>query len=224
MTTKKRPRLMFVFAHPDDDVFGPAGSLIKMARDYDIYFVCATRGEQGQNVLKGKHPSIEHIRESEARASSRVIGAKDIHFLGFKDGALSNNLYHQISDEIERLILKYQPEVLMTWEPQGVTGHVDHIVMSLVCHYIFYRSSCIKRLMLYCLSEYQTVQFLENYFIYRPPGYKRRDIDLVYDISDVWDKKIEAIECHKSQIGDMHKILSRPKVRMMEDCFIVKIK
>lgn len=80
----KKPRMIFTFAHPDDDAFGPAGSLIKFAKDYDIYFLCATKGESGTNHSDQKDTQIETLREQEVRASARVIGAKDIHFLGFE--------------------------------------------------------------------------------------------------------------------------------------------
>lgn len=224
MTKSPRPTLLFVFAHPDDDAFGPSGSLIKLAQEYDIHFLCATKGEVGKNHGENTGQDIAEVRAREVRESAQVIGAKDVYFLGFRDGDLCNNSYHALAEKVQHYVDILKPEVLLTWEPMGVSGHIDHIVVSMVCHYVFYRNECIKTLMLYCLSEYQTNQFLENYFIYRPPGYARHDIDVVYDISDVWDQKIQAMQCHKSQIKDMEKILKRPKVRLMEDCYLIKRK
>lgn len=221
MATKEKPRLLFTFAHPDDDAFGPAGSLIKFARDYDIYFLCATKGESGTNHSEEKERPIQTLREKEVVASSQVIGAKGIHFLGFTDGDLSNNLYHQLAERIQHYVDLYQPEVLLTWEPRGVSGHIDHIVVSMVTHYVFERSPSVKSLYLYCKSESQTRGFLPGYFIYRPPGYPQDEIDLVVDVSDVWEQKKRAMECHKTQVDDMRKILARPPVMMMEDCYMI---
>ncbi|MFO0703420.1 MAG: PIG-L deacetylase family protein [Patescibacteria group bacterium] len=221
MTTQPKPNLLFVFAHPDDDAFGPSGTLIKMSKDFDIHFLCVTRGESGENHGKDKETPIAKIREKEVRASSKIIGAKSINFLDFRDGELCNNNYHDIARHIQKHIDLLQPEILMSWEPKGVTGHIDHIVVSMVTHYVFYKNPKIKKLMLYCLSSYQTKHFLDDYFIYRPQGYSPKDIDLVVDISNVWNQKIAAIKCHTSQIRDFQKIMNRPKIRLMEDCFVV---
>ncbi len=216
-----KPNLLFVFAHPDDDAFGPSGTLIMMSKDYDVHFLCVTKGQSGENHGNEKGKSLAEIREDEVRASSRIIGAKSIEFLDFVDGELCNNTYHEISSAIQKRVDLLQPYILMTWEPRGVTGHIDHIVVSMACHFVYQRSPIINKLMLYCLNKYQTSHFLEGYFIYRPPGYDPKDIDLVVDVSSAWDQKIEAIKCHKSQIKDFQKIMNRPKIRLMEDCFIV---
>ena len=216
-----KPCLLFVFAHPDDDAFGPSGTLIKMSKEYDVHFLCVTRGQNGENHSSETNLSLGEIREQEVRASAKIIGAKSISFLNFTDGELCNNLYGEIAKGIQHHVNTLQPSILMTWEPKGVTGHIDHIVVSLVCHFVFYKNPKVEKLMLYCLSQYQTQQFLNEYFIYRPPGYKPSEIDLVVDISEVWDQKIESIKCHKTQIKDFKKILNRPKIRLMEDCFII---
>lgn len=219
MSPKQKPTLLFVFAHPDDDAFGPSGSLIKLSREYDVYFLCATKGESGQNHAQKSSAPLSEIRAEEVLESARIIGAKDVFFLGFIDGNLCNNNYHQLADTVQTYIDRLRPEVLLTWEPRGVSGHIDHMVVSSVCHYVFYRSPSIRKLMLYCLSEYQTSQFLEGYFVYRPPGYKQEEIDVVYDTSDVWEQKVKAMKCHNSQIKDFERIMKRPKVRLMEDCY-----
>jgi N-acetylglucosamine malate deacetylase 2 len=217
----KSKNLLFVFAHPDDEAFGPCGTLIKMSDQYDIHLLSVTRGQSGENNSDDRQSDLKQIREKELCASAKVVGAKSTSFLDFTDGELCNKNYHDIARDIQLHIDRLNPEIIMTWEPRGVTGHIDHIVVSMVCHYLFYANKKIKRLMLYCLSAHQSANFLDGYFIYRPQGYKPSEIDMVVDVSGVWDKKIEAIKCHKSQIKDLKKILDRPKVRLMEDCFLV---
>jgi LmbE family N-acetylglucosaminyl deacetylase len=216
-----RPGLLFVFAHPDDDAFGPAGSLILLKEKYDIYFLCATRGEAGTNHSKKQDAQIQDLREQEAIASSQVIGAKDIHFLDFLDGSLCNNTYHSLTKAIQGYVERYKPEVLMTFEPRGVSGHLDHIAVSLATHYVFKHTPEIKKLMLYCNSRRQTDTLLKQYFIYVPHGYEAHEIDEVYDISSVWERKVEAIRCHKTQLKDAKNLLSHPRVMFMEDHFLI---
>lgn len=223
-TDNRRQTLLFIFAHPDDDAFGPSGSLAKLSQTYDVYFLCATKGEGGENHSPDKLTKLTSLRMAEVTASCAVVGGKGIHFLGFIDGDLSNNLYHKIADAVQVYVDKYQPSVLMSWEPRGITGHIDHIVMSMVTHFVYHRSPCVQKLMLFCKSESQTRGFMEKYFIYRPPGYPRDEIDEVIEVSDVWETKIKAMQCHKTQIKDMEKVLKRPPVMLMEECFLTEVK
>lgn len=223
-TDNSRPRLLFIFAHPDDDAFGPSGSLAKLAKTHDVYFLCATKGEGGENDLHNKTTPLASLRSAEVIASCKAVGGKGVHFLGFIDGTLCNGLYHQIADAVQTYVDLYQPTILMSWEPRGITGHIDHIVMSMVTHFVYHRSPCVKKLMLFCKSESQTRDFMNDYFIYRPPGYPRADIDEVIEVSGEWETKIKAMQCHKTQIGDMQKVLKRPPVMLMEECFLTEEK
>ena len=54
ITSMKRPSLVAIFAHPDDEAFGPAGTLKIYSKTHDIHLICATRGEAGENHLDEK--------------------------------------------------------------------------------------------------------------------------------------------------------------------------
>lgn len=60
------------------------------------------------------------------------MGVKKVHFLDFLDGTLSNNLYHKLADKIEGHLKKLKPHTVITFEPLGVSGHIDHITVSMV--------------------------------------------------------------------------------------------
>jgi len=87
----KRPSLVAIFAHPDDEAFGPAGTIAKYAQDHEIYLICATRGEAGENFLDDTTRSIGEIREQELRASAKLLGVKQVFLLDYEDGSLCNN-------------------------------------------------------------------------------------------------------------------------------------
>ena len=77
-----------IFAHPDDEAFGPAGTIHKLTREYDVYILCATKAEIGETSLENKKP-LHEVRADELRASAKVLGVKKVYFLGFIDGTLS---------------------------------------------------------------------------------------------------------------------------------------
>ena len=211
-----------IFAHPDDEAFGPAGTLALLAKEHDVYLLCATRGEAGQNNSQEKK-HITDIREEELRKSAAILGIKEVYFLGFEDGMLSNHLYHQLANAISAHLDKLHPETVITFEPRGVSGHLDHIAVTMVTTYLFYKTSYTKTLMYYCISE-ERRQKVRDYYIYFPPGYKSSEIDKTYDISLTWDTKVAAMRAHASQKNDVETIYEEIKDLPKKEHFIVLTK
>jgi LmbE family N-acetylglucosaminyl deacetylase len=207
--------LLAIFAHPDDEAFGPSGSLAKFAQEREVYLVCVTNGDAGQNATS-LTVELGEIRKKELLQSAEILGIKQVIFLGYKDGSLSNNLYHEVAAKIEQLVEELQPEALLTFDHQGISGHLDHIFVSLVSTFIYRKSSLVKKLYLYGEREESLQKMRDSYFIYVPAGFKQSEIDLAVDISAVWPQKVAAIKAHESQKNDGEEILknadSSPKV------------
>ena len=219
-----RKTVVGIFAHPDDEAFGPGGTLAKLAKDNDVYLLCATKGEVGQiqnPEFRIKNQNLSKIREEELRNAAKILGVKKVYFLGFKDGTLSNNLYHELSAKIKRHLMKLKPQTLITFEPQGVSGHIDHIAVSMATSFVFWKLPFVKNLWQAC-RLYSKERFeKQDYFIYFPKGYNRREIDKIVDTTKFWDKKIKAMMCHKSQLGDIKRILKFVEKMPKEEYFLV---
>ncbi len=204
----KKKVIAVIVAHPDDEAFGPSGTIAKYVREgHDVYILCVTKGEEGDQHKKEDLREIHHIREEELRSSAKVLGAKDVIFLGFRDGSLSNNLYHQLADKITEVLKQIRADMIITFEFRGVSGHIDHIAVSMVSSYVFEHLDSIKTIYYYCSTKKaRGLQYKyrpEGYFIYFPPGYDPEDVDKIIDIADVWDTKMKAMNCHKSQLKDV---------------------
>ncbi len=192
--------LVAIFAHPDDEAFGPSGTLATFAKERDVYLICVTDGDAGQNALESV-TNLGETRRGELTQSAKIIGVKEVEFLGYKDGSLSNNLYHEVAEKIEKLLQKYQPDTLLTFNQLGISGHIDHIFVSLVTTFVYRKTKFVKKLLYY--SELETVLGeMKDYFIYMPPGIEINEADLVVDVSSVWETKLSAINCHQSQKQD----------------------
>ncbi len=216
-----RKSVVCILAHPDDEAFGPGGTIAKLSKENDVYLLCATKGEAG---LEGKVKDIANIREKELMKSANILGVKKVYFLGFEDGTLCNNLYHKLASAIKEKLDFLKPQILITFEPRGVSGHIDHMTVSMVTTYVFQKSAYIKKLCYYCLPDWLIKKMRERmseYFIYFPPGYKKSDIDIVIDTSSVWEKKVEAMKKHQSQIRDVNRILNFQKQLPKKEYFIV---
>src|SRR5262245_58145598 len=100
-----------IFAHPDDEAFGPAGTIAHFAKDRPVYLICVTDGAAGMNSSDKTH-ELSQIRRDELINSARVLGVKDIFFFDYKDGTLSNNLYHELAEKLQNKLEELQPEIV----------------------------------------------------------------------------------------------------------------
>lgn len=215
-------RVVGIFAHPDDEALGPSGTLAILAKDHEVYLICVTSGE-----ASGKTPEekllIGEIRRKELQESAKIIGVKDIFFLGYEDGELCNNIYHQLAEDIGKKIEELRPELLLTFEIRGVSGHIDHITVSLVTTFVFKKFSFIKKLMYYVITKKES-QRMDTYFIFFPEGYERDEVDEIVDISSVWEKKVRAMHAHQSQMNDVERVLRNKADLPLEEYFLVRTK
>lgn len=216
-----------VFAHPDDEAFGPAGTLVLLSQKYKVILLCATKGEKGEDNIKDKNLGnkiIGEIREEELRRSARILGINDVFFLGFVDGTLSNNIYHKLVDKISLYVNKYKPTILLTYEHRGVSGHIDHVVVSFATSFVFEKYSFVKKIMYHCISTKHR-SLIDKYFIYFPPGYLKKEVDEIIDVTSVFRLKKKAIYAHKSQLQDIGKHISPIVDRLgKEEWFITRSK
>jgi len=172
-------------------------------------------GNRKKEIALGKQ------RKKELLASAKMLGIKDVFFLGYQDGSLSHNVYHKISEKILKIVRKLKPEILITFEPRGVSGHIDHVVMSMITSFIFPEVKSAKKLMKYCLPVKNSLIMGKDYFIHFPRGYTDDEIDEIVDTSIVWDQKVAAMHQHVSQMHDVERILKRNKDLPRQENFLV---
>lgn len=203
--------LVAVFAHPDDEAFGPAGSLCHFAKTHDVYLLCVTNGNLA-------------VRRGELLKSAKILGVKKVAFLNFSDGGLCNNNYHQLAEAIEKKLRQYRPETVMTFEPRGISGHLDHVAVSLVTTFVVKKLKFVKRRLYFCELKSTMKLMMKNfggYFIYVPPGYSRGEIDLVIDTEAYWPQRLKAMAAHRSQRGDSNRIVKTLSRLPKKEHFII---
>lgn len=211
-----------IFAHPDDESFGPGGTLAKLAKTNDVYIICVTGGGAGQNSRSRTTRDLSKIRQEELKNAGKILGIKKRYCLKFEDGTLNNNLYHTVASKIEKKLKQLKPDMLITFEPKGVSGHIDHIMVSMVTTYVFRKIKSIKTLMYYCIMDTRREKYLDDYFIYFPEGYKRKEIDEEIDTTTTFKTKIAAISAHKSQKEDADRIIKSLLKMPPKEYFLVR--
>lgn len=127
-------RLMAVLAHPDDESLGLGGTLARCADEgIETFLVCATRGERGRYFDQENRPPIDVVartREKELRNAALVLGIKEVSFLDYVDKDLDQASAPEVVAKIAGHIRRIQPQVVVTFGPEGGYGHPDHIAIS----------------------------------------------------------------------------------------------
>jgi len=103
-------RVLAIGAHPDDVEFGCGATLTKMiARGAEVTIACVTAGEQGTSSAE-ERPKLAATRREEASTAGRVLGVKDVRFLGLPDGLTAFSLADKVA--VIRCIRDVRPDVL----------------------------------------------------------------------------------------------------------------
>jgi len=125
---------MAIVAHPDDESLGLGGTLAKYASEgVEVSLLMATKGERGRFGTAPTSPGMEivgKVRGQELLDAAEVLGIKEVRFLGYIDGDLDQAPVPQIIEEIGLHIRDLQPEVVLSFGPEGAYGHPDHIAIS----------------------------------------------------------------------------------------------
>jgi LmbE family N-acetylglucosaminyl deacetylase len=121
--------LLGVWAHPDDEAYTSAGLMAEFRRRGDrVVVVTATLGEHGTGDPKRWPPRrLAALRYTELRNSLATLGVDELHILGYEDGDCAA---HDGTDVIARHITAVEPDVIVTFGLEGMTGHPDHRAVS----------------------------------------------------------------------------------------------
>jgi LmbE family N-acetylglucosaminyl deacetylase len=230
MSSGTTGRLLAVLAHPDDESLGVGGTLAKYAAaGLEVFLVTATRGDRGR--FRGHRPGDERhpgrqalarIREAELRAAAAALGVREVELLGYPDQGLDRADPPQAIERIVGALLRFRPDVVVTFGPDGAYGHPDHIAISQLTTAAVVaaaRAHAVSKL--YYLawpgstwSAYQqavrtlstTVDGVERHATPWPEW----AVTTVIDTSDVWPVVWRAVSCHESQLAGYERLKDLP--------------
>jgi N-acetyl-1-D-myo-inositol-2-amino-2-deoxy-alpha-D-glucopyranoside deacetylase len=138
-----RPRFLAVFAHPDDDAYGVGGTLVLEQGAIEPHIILATSGGAGEisDPALAQPENLAEVREGEERAAVSALGWPElpVHFLRFPDGGLIDVDRAELVDRLAELMTDIRPHVVVTFGPEGVTKHDDHITIGQATTEAFHR-------------------------------------------------------------------------------------
>jgi len=209
--------ILGVWAHPDDDIYLSAGLMAAaVAAGQRVVDVTATRGEGGSMDEERWPPeSMGDVRTNELLRSLDVLGVKEHHFLeGPVDLDMDTALDPAGAAQVRRIMEEVDPDTVLTFGPEGMTGHVAHQDVSRwageafgevakpgarLFHAVFPKS----------LGD-EWLEKLAPFDIFRPgtPNVVADDaMDLYFELpTEVLDRKIASIKEHASQIEALYEV------------------
>ena len=196
-------RAMVVVAHADDAEFGCSGTVAKWcAQGWEVVYVMCTDGSKGPSDRETTPEELSETRRQEQINAGKVLGLKDVVFLGYEDGMLQATL--ELRGDISRQIRRFRPDILIcpyplrTVDGQWGVGHPDHIAAGEAALSAVYPTARDHLAFPELLEE-----GLEPHKVAEAWVMSHSEPDHWVDVTEHLDTSIKALREHKSQVGEM---------------------
>jgi LmbE family N-acetylglucosaminyl deacetylase len=209
LTPSELGTVLSVWAHPDDDVFLAGGVMADAARSGQmVECVLATAGEHGTDDPETWPPeALGKIRRREAAAAMAELGLGSHRWLDYEDGTLASTDADEGVARIAKIIEEVRPDTILTFGPDGMTFHTDHITVGAWTTRAWAESGRRARLLMAAVTRAHVEQWSDNYDewnVYmtndRPEGVEEEDLALALDLDGVLlERKMAALRAMPSQ-------------------------
>ena len=248
-TNPNPPHVLFAFAHPDDETFGVAGTMALLRqRDVPITLICATRGEAGNisDAALATPDELGQVRERELRTAMDLVDVADVRLLDYRDSGMegsADNLdphclllapEEDVAAEIAAIVRELTPAAVVTYGPDGVYGHPDHLAIHRAATravqvaaepgdggaawqtpYLYYQTSSRERMIVRAAHRKGPFTHMSDERI-ALLGTPRAEISFALDVSSVVSTKETAMRAHRTQIGPAGPMSELPREDVLQ--------
>lgn len=205
--------ILGIWAHPDDETFSMAGIMAVAARNgQTVACVTATRGEKGvQDESRWPAERLGQIRTDELKAALEILGVSNHCWLDYPDGGCNQVYEKEAVEKITSCIRQYQPDTILSFGPEGMTGHPDHQTVSRWA--TLARDAAGSRARIFHATQtpeqYQDLlkadeQFNIFFNIDKPPVCEEGNCDICFCLDeDTYQLKLKALRAMPSQTEGM---------------------
>ncbi len=206
-------RALVIVAHPDDAEFLCGGTVARwVSEGWQVAFVLVTSGDKGSHDEEITSEQLAAIREDEERAAAGVLGVKECVFLGYPDGFVEDTA--ELRGKIVREIRRFKPDVAITWDPyRRGHNHRDHRLTGQAALDALYP---LSRSHLYYPEHME--EGLEPHRVGEALLAGTDQPNHHVDVTKFFNKKMKALQCHKSQMSryGFSEVRKRVRKRMAE--------
>ncbi len=196
-------RVLVVTAHPDDVDFGAAGTVASFTgAGIEVAYCIVTDGDAGGDDLSMPRTEMAALRQEEQRAAAAVVGVTDLTFLGYPDGCVAATM--ELRRDVTRVIRRFRPQRVLTSSPERswdriYASHPDHLAAGEATVCAVYPDA---------RNPFAHPELLEHegldphrvgqLWLMAAAG----DPGVVVDTTKVFEAKVAALRCHRSQVGE----------------------
>jgi LmbE family N-acetylglucosaminyl deacetylase len=202
-------RVLVVVAHPDDLDFGAAGTIATWTdAGIAVSYCVITDGDAGGFDPAVPRSAIGGIRQAEQRAAAKAVGVDDVVFLGYPDGRLEVTM--DLRRDISRVIRQTRPQRVLLQSPERnweriYASHPDHLAAGEATMCAVYPDARNPFTHLELAEEGLDAWTVGETWVMSTGASANRFID----VTDVFDRKLEALRAHQSQTGHMEDLEDR---------------
>jgi N-acetylglucosamine malate deacetylase 2 len=196
--------ILLIFAHPDDET-SIGAMMAKYARQNKVVYLIATDGRYGARINKLPPDSLIKIRKAECECSGKALGVNPPIMLGFHDGfGIRTGIgeYFKQTRALKKIlkskIEQINPDIIITFGPDGDSGHSDHRIIGDITTEIILREGWADKFPVYYLgwTKEQAAKFGLEELNYVDRKYFNVSISFSQEDEN---KYFESIRCYKSQ-------------------------
>ncbi len=196
-------RVLIVVAHADDIEFGMGGTVARWSdAGTQVTYCIVTDNSSGSNDPATERSHLIETRRNEQITAAKVVGVEEVVFLNYPDGMLQHTL--ELRRELTRLIRRLRPQIVATMDPtlmftpdNTYINHPDHRAVSEATIYAVFPSAETRPIFPELLAEGLEPHKVEKLYLNFS-----LESNLFVDIRDTWQRKADALLCHKSQVGE----------------------
>lgn len=186
---------LFIAAHPDDEVLGCGGTIVKHVQNGDeVHVVILAEGVTSRDKVRERESRAGELSQlaQAAHEAGRILGVQSVELHDFPDNRMDSVDLLDVVKVVETAIDRYKPDMVYTHHAGDV--NIDHRIVhqAVVAACRPLPGQCVKTLLFFEVpssSEWQTPSsapaFFPNYFV---------------DISDCLNKKLQALEAYRSEM------------------------
>jgi LmbE family N-acetylglucosaminyl deacetylase len=220
-------KIVIALAHPDDESYGPGGTIAKYSsKGVEVRLITATNGENARFRSPHKITSdLGSVRKEEIHQAGRILGIRQISFLNYPDGMLNTIPIEHLKAKIRKILLELKPQIVITFDLHGITGHPDHQLISKATTEVFFElkngtqtvsdenERQFSKLYYYTIPDswFNSLPWKIRFILklrrkFRHKGTADEEITTAIDTSSFSAIKKKACAAHKSQWNNFNRI------------------
>ena len=206
----EKQRILVVLAHPDDPEFFCGAMIARWcAMGHEVHYCLLTQGQKGTQDPNMEPDKLAVIRRQEQQKAAELLGVRSIEFLDYVDGEIFPDNLMRL--EIVRVIRKWQPTILVASDPRNLfptdrrVNHPDHRAAGQAVVDAAFPAAGNPSF----FPALITKESLNPHSVKEIWLSATSQPNLIVDMTEYFDRKLEAIHCHRSQINEDLAVFDR---------------